>query len=86
MSRLQRQQDFISEVRKHATALLAAQLALEALQTEWNAQDYSTSLADGEGDNSGVTAAAVGQVVFDTTNAVRGLLDAGHATNLTNLL
>jgi hypothetical protein len=38
------------------------------------------------GDNEGYTAAEVGAVVFDTANAFRGLLNTGHATNLSKLL
>lgn len=81
-----REQDFITEARQHARNLLNAQLALESLQTEYNALDYGTTLDDGEGDNTGITKTMVGAVVFDTANAIRAVLAAGHATNLAKLL
>ena len=56
------------------------------MQTEWNAQDYGANLEDGTGENTGIAAADVGSVVFATMDAVKVLMDAGHATNLTNLL
>lgn len=82
---LVRNQDYITEARAAANKVLDGILALEALQTEWNALDYGTTLQDGEGINVGCTVAEVGAVVFDTANALRGLLDAGHATNLARL-
>ncbi|MCA9981516.1 MAG: hypothetical protein KDD89_11795 [Anaerolineales bacterium] len=83
---MSRQQDFITEARQAATNLYQAIVTLEGLQSEWNAQNYSVTLADGEGENAGYTASEVGSVVFDTANAMRVVLSAGHATNLTNLL
>lgn len=83
---MSRQQDFITEARQQAANLYNAIIALEGMQSEWNAQDYGSTLADGEGANAGYTAAEVGAVVFDTANAMRTQLAAGHATNLTNLL
>jgi hypothetical protein len=56
--------------------------ALVAAQREWNALDYSATLDSLEG----ATAADVGAVVFDTTNALVGVLNAGHATNMAKLL
>lgn len=81
-----REQDFITHARTHARALLGAILALEAAQTEYNALDYGSTLDDGTGINTGITRAMVGAVVFDTANAMRVVLDAGHATNLAKLL
>ena len=81
-----REQDFITEARTHARALWDAVNALEALQKEWNALDYSTTLDAGEGENSGIGGAQVGAVVFDTANAIRAVLNAGHATNVARLL
>jgi len=81
-----RQADYITEARQAARALWDAILKLEALQSEWNALDYGTTLSDGEGENSGYTKTEVGAVVFDTANAMRGVLNAGHATNVAKLL
>lgn len=78
--------DFISEARKHATDLWNALNALEALQHEWAALDYGNTMEDGIGDNEGYTASAVGSVVFATTDAIRALMNQGHATNVANLL
>lgn len=87
MSTANRQEDFISEARQHATQLWDSWQALLSLQAEWNGQDYGNTLADGSGDNEGVTAAQVGSVVFDTANAIKtSVMDIGHATNVTNIL
>lgn len=83
---MSRQQDYITEARNAAQQLWDAILTLEAMQSEWNAQDYSNELPDGTGANDGYAAAEVGSVVFDTANAMRAVLNAGHATNVTNLL
>jgi hypothetical protein len=81
-----RQQDYITIVRQKNRQLWDAINELQALQREWNALDYGNTLAAGEGDNTGVTAAEVGSVVFDTTNAFVTVLGAGHATNMAKLL
>ena len=81
-----RQQDFISTVRNHAKAIWAAEQALLALQSEWNALDYGNTLEDGLGENAGITRAEVGSVTFDTANAINTLFGQGHATNLAKLL
>ena len=81
-----REQDYITLARNYAKNLWDAVNELEALQAEWNALDYTNTLPNGEGANEGYTAAEVGAVVFDTTNAVRTRLGQGHATNLAKLL
>jgi len=81
-----RQQSYINIVRGANQAVWDGILQLQALQAEWNALDYSTTLADGVGDNEGITAAEVGAVVFDTANAMIALLQQGHATNMARLL
>lgn len=81
-----RKQQYITEARAHARAIWEALNALEGLQREWTALDYGSSLEAGEGANAEITAAEVGSVVFDTTNALRSLLNEGHATNLAHLL
>ena len=83
---MSRQQDYITLARKEAANLYNALLELEKLQSEWNALDYGNTLPDGAGANDGIAAAAVGAVVFDTANGMRGVLDQGHATNLARLL
>lgn len=81
-----RNQDYISIVRREAAALWDAVNTLEGLQKEWNALDYSTTLEAGEGENIKQGRADIGAVVFDTTNAIRALFDSGHSTNLAKLL
>lgn len=81
-----RQSDYISLARQHNRAIWEGINALVALQREWNALDYGSTLPDGEGDNAGVVKAEVGAVVFDTTNALVGVLNQGHATNMAKLL
>ena len=81
-----RPQDYISVVRQNNKQLWDALNNLVALQREYNALDYGTTLADGEGDNTGITKAEVGAVVFDTANALAAVLAAGHSTNMAKLL
>ena len=82
-----RQSDYIRLARQRATALWQAYLDLRSMQAEWDALDYTRTLADGDGANAGYTAAAVKAVVFDTSDALRKLLTTGgHAANITNLL
>lgn len=83
-----RQSDFVTEARQAARRLWEAHQKLEALQHEWNALDYGNTLEPDAfiGENEGLTPTAIGAVVFDTANAIRGVLTAGHATNVARLL
>lgn len=83
---MSRQSDYISESRQHVRALWDAYHNLRALQTEWDALNYSSTLPSGVGTNYGILPADVGAAVFDTTNAITNLLGSGHATNLAKLL
>lgn len=83
---MSREQDFITEARQQNKAIWDGINALVALQREWNALDYGNTLDPGEGDNTGIDAAEVGAVVFDSANAFIGVLAAGHATNMAKLL
>lgn len=83
---MSREQDFITEARQANKAIWDGINKLVALQREWNALDYGNTLDAGEGENTGVGAADVGAVTFDTTNALVGVLAAGHATNMAKLL
>ena len=81
-----RPQDYITLARQNNKQLWDALNNLIALQREYNALDYGTTLPDGEGDNTGITKAEVGAVVFDTANALAAVLAAGHSTNMAKLL
>lgn len=81
-----REQDYISEVRALNRQVWDGINGLKALQREWNALDYGTTLDNGEGDNTGISGADVGAVVFATTDAFITVLDAGSATNMSKLL
>jgi len=81
-----RDQDFITNARFHAKQLWNAVLALESMQSQWNALNYADTLPPGEGENVGLTKTEVGAVVFDSANAFRVVLDTGVATNLAKLL
>lgn len=81
-----RNQDFITEARKRNRALWVALHELLAMQSEWNGLDYGNTLEDGIGANAGYTKTEVGAVVFDTANAIKTVLDAGHRTNMAKLL
>ncbi len=81
-----REQEYITQARAANRAVWDGINALKALQREWAALDYGTTLDDGAGDNAGIAADDVGAVVFDTANALIVVLDAGHATNMSKLL
>jgi hypothetical protein len=82
-----REQDYITTVRGHTTAIWNAMQALLALQNEWNALDYSNTLDAGAGANLGIAAADVGAVVFDTANELKlRIIDTAHKTNMAKLL
>lgn len=81
-----RQSDYISLARESNRKVWEGINELVALQREWNAEDYGTTLADGVGANEGITKAQVGAVVFDTADALVQVLNAGSATNMANLL
>lgn len=83
---MSRESDFITEARQANRELWGAINKLVALQREWNALDYGTTLNDFQGENEGLTGAEVGAVVFDSANAFVGVLNAGHATNMAKLL
>lgn len=83
---MSREQDFITEARQQNKAIWDGINALVALQREWNALDYGNTLDSGDGDNTGISVAQVGAVVFDSANAFVGVLSAGHATNMARLL
>lgn len=83
---MSREQDFITEARAANKAIWDGINKLVALQREWNALDYGNTLDVGEGANAGLTAQAVGAVVFDTANALVAVYGAGHATNAAKLL
>ena len=81
-----RNSEYYDKVRQSNRALWNAINDLQELQRQWNALDYSNSLTDGVGTNEGLTKTEVGAVVFDTANAMKAVLDAGHATNMAKLL
>ena len=81
-----RQSDYITIVRQKNKALWDSINELVALQREWNALDYGSTLEPGEGENTGIVAAEVGAVVFDTANAFVTVLNTGFATNMAKLL
>ena len=81
-----RQQDYISAIRAANRKIWDGINELTAAQREWNALDYGTTLAAGEGANEGITKTQVGSVTFDTANALVATLNAGHATNMAKLL
>jgi hypothetical protein len=81
-----RQSDYITTVRNANRKLWDAVNELQALQREYNALDYGSTLADGEAQHAGITKTMVGAVVFDSANAFGAVLAAGHATNMAKLL
>lgn len=86
MATVSSQNDYYGAVRDAARALWNANNTLVELQRQWNALDYGSTLPNGEGINEGVLATELGAVVFATADAIVGVLNAGHATNLAKLL
>lgn len=81
-----RDSEYYDKVRQANKALWNAINDLQELQMQWNALDYSNSLSNGVGTNEGLTKTELGAVVFDTANAMKAVLNAGHATNMAKLL
>lgn len=81
-----RNSEYYDKVRQANRALWNAINDLQELQRQWNALDYGSTLTEGVGTNEGLTKTEVGAVVFDTANAMKAVLDAGHATNMAKLL
>lgn len=85
-----RDSDYVTRVREYNRQLWLALQGLLAEQAQWNALDYAAELivsVPGETTaHEGLTAAQIGAVVFDTANAFKVVLDAGHATNMSNIL
>ena len=79
--------DYIAEACRNAKAFWDSYHKLRNMQDQWNALDYGNTLKDGASTLvDGITAAEVGAVVFDAMNAVKTVLDAGNATNISRLL
>lgn len=81
-----REENYYNNVRNANRQIWDGVNALKALQREYNALDYGTTLPAGTGNNDGITKTEVGAVVFDTTDAIITLLNTGHATNMAKLL
>lgn len=80
---MSRHEEFVADARRYSRAIWDNLLLLQALQREWNALDYGSTL---EAPIDGPTAAEVGSVVFATADAIEDLLATGHATNMAKLL
>lgn len=78
--------NYITEVRRLNAQVWEGINGLVAMQREWNAADYGTTLAAGSGGNEGIASADVGAVVFATSDALVAVLNAGSATNMAKLL
>lgn len=82
-----REQEYITTARALTKQVWEGIHALVAMQAEWNALDYGTTLDNGTGGfNDGILAADVGAVVFATADALSATLSGGHATNMAKLL
>lgn len=81
-----RDESYYANVRQKNQQLWDALHELKIIQDQWNALDYGNTLADGTGVNAGITKSQLGAVIFDTTNALFVVLQAGSATNMANLL
>lgn len=83
---MSRHQDYITEVRVANRKIWEGVNELQALQREFNARVYGTTLADGIGENAGITKAEVGPVVFAAADALDAVLDGGVGGNMAKLL
>ena len=82
-----RQNEFISEARRAARNVWEGVLQLKALQAEWNAENYGSTLATPTaGFNEGITKTIVGAGVFAGADGVEAVLDGGLAANFADLL
>lgn len=80
---------FLRQTRSLVQSLWYSYVGLKALQDEWNAGSYGTNFYDpdaSDGDLNGITVAEAGACIFDTPAAIKTVMDAGHATNLSKLL
>ncbi len=81
-----RSDDYITLARNANRDIWNGINALVALQREWNAEDYGNTLADGTGNNAGITKVIIGAVIFDSANALVTTLNTGVATNMAKVL
>lgn len=81
-------ENFYNNVRAANRQIWDGLHALLTLQAQHTALDYGTTLPDGDvgGPNAGLTKLEVGAVTFDTANALKAVLNSGHATNMAKLL
>jgi hypothetical protein len=79
---MSRKAEFVADVQRANRQIWDGIKQLKALQPECTYMDYGTTL----GTQNGVDPADVIAVLFTTTNALEGLLDAGHGTNMAKLL
>lgn len=90
MSAIRKQKlNWASEVRANATKLWEALQELEALQSQHAALDYGNTLTTqdlAESDHEGLTVADLGAACFATPDAIRALMNQGHATNIAKVL
>lgn len=81
LSDMDRDDQYVAEVKAANEAVWNGINKLLALQRQWNALDYGTTL-----NVTGVVTAEVGAVVFDSANAFLAVLNTGVATNMAKLL
>lgn len=82
----QREQDVYTIARQYDRAIWEGINGLLAMQAEWTALDYLATLDPGAGANEGLVAQDLSDVIFTTANALKALLEEGHATNMAKLL
>jgi hypothetical protein len=80
-----RAQDYYTLVRQYNKQVHDGIQGLKVLQSEWNANGYGSSLPAGSGANSGISRSQLGAVVFDTTDALKAVLDANGAAHTGNM-
>jgi hypothetical protein len=85
-SSLSREDQFVLETQYAAKQLWLAIHKLESLQAEWTARDFTNTLQSGITLPKHPAVADLGAVVYDTCNALKAVLNAGHATNVAKVL
>lgn len=79
-------QEYYNAVRDFNRKLWDVIHAKDALQAEWNGNNYSSTLSDGTQSNAGLTKADLGPFIFDTLDALTAEISGGHLGNIAKLL
>lgn len=83
---MSREDYVVQEIQQHTREIWDAVNALLALQREWTYQDYTNTISGSITLTDSPDVSDIIAVLFTTTDAINGLLIAGHGTNITKIL